>query len=77
MDALDLLKRDHREIMKISREVEFSYRKKDGKLDENFNRPLQTLEMHMNIEETVFYLNLISKKKRTNLLWRGSRNTKL
>lgn len=71
MDALELLIRDHREIMEIFREVEMSYKKKDGKLDENFDRLLQKLEMHMNIEETMFYPNLVSKKETRDLTLEG------
>ncbi|MCU7495705.1 MAG: hemerythrin domain-containing protein [Ignavibacteria bacterium] len=71
MDAFELLIRDHREIMEVFREVEISSRKKDGKLDENFNRLLRNLELHMNIEETMFYPNLVSKKETADITLEG------
>ncbi|MGE5431676.1 MAG: hemerythrin domain-containing protein [Syntrophomonadaceae bacterium] len=71
MDALELLIRDHREIMEIFREVELSHKKKDGKLDENFEKLLQHLEMHMNIEETMFYPNLVGKKETRDITLEG------
>lgn len=71
MDAIELLIRDHREITEIFKEVETSHKKRDGKLDENFDRLLQTLEMHMNIEETMFYPNLTGKKETRDLTLEG------
>lgn len=71
MDALELLIRDHREVIELFKEVEMSHKKKDGRLDENFERLLQALEMHMNIEETMFYPNLVGKKETGNLTLEG------
>ena len=71
MDALELLIKDHREIMEIFKEVEVSHKTKDGKLNENFERLLQALEMHMNIEETMFYPNIVDKKDTRDLTLEG------
>lgn len=71
MDAMEMLIRDHREVMEIFKEVELAHKNKDRTLDDIFDKLLQKLEMHMNIEETMFYPNIVSKKETRDITLEG------
>ncbi len=72
MNAIELLKKDHRKAEDLFEEIEKALENENSKkVDDLFEELKKELEVHMEIEETVFYPSIVNEKKTHDVTLEG------